>query len=71
MSVVSVQGTASIQNFCAAVDIMQERAKECGATTILYGLKVHLSPSESKDVDNCISFANSFLTTLNEKGVCA
>ncbi|AMA72860.1 MULTISPECIES: flavodoxin [Aneurinibacillus] len=56
-------GDTSYPDFCAAVDILEERAKASGADVTLPGLKVELAP-EKEEKDVCRDFGKSFAATI-------
>jgi flavodoxin I len=56
-------GDTSYADFCAAVDILEEKAKERGAELTLSGLKIELSP-EGGDRDKCRTFGKEFAQKL-------
>ncbi|SDK47320.1 flavodoxin [Sediminibacillus albus] len=50
-------------NYGGAIDSFAERFKERGAMTVLYNLKVELTP-EQNDIKRCQSFAEEFVKEL-------
>ncbi|MCM3068458.1 flavodoxin [Priestia flexa] len=51
--------------FCAAVDLLEERLKKCGADIVQAGLKVEMAPETEEDILACEAFAVTFLNELN------
>lgn len=54
--------------FCAAVDILMEKLKECGADVYSEGLKVDLTPTEH-DEEMCRTFGRNFVAFLHASTV--
>lgn len=57
-------GDTLYDQYCAAVDQLQEKAKERGATVMEDGLKIELSPDDDQKVEMIHSFAKKFALTL-------
>ncbi|OZT11765.1 flavodoxin [Priestia aryabhattai] len=51
--------------FCAAVDLLEERLKKCGADIVCTGLKIEMAPEMEEDIRACEAFAVTFLNELN------
>lgn len=50
-------------HFCAAVDILESKLRECGAELVQEGLKIEMSPSGS-EVELCRNFGKQFTAQL-------
>lgn len=59
-------GENTFPDFCAAVDTLNEKAKECGATVVNHGLKIHLAPDCHEDFESCRLFAMEFKYVLEQ-----
>ncbi|MGG3891182.1 flavodoxin [Metabacillus fastidiosus] len=53
-------GDTSYPKFCAAVDLFEERLKECGAEVIEDGIKMEFAPEGKEEIDRCVEFAVRF-----------
>ncbi|MBH0230989.1 flavodoxin [Halobacillus yeomjeoni] len=62
-------GDTSYNHFCGAVDTIQERVRQCGATLIADGLKIEMNPSDEEDESKCRSFAQKLTNHLSEISV--
>lgn len=57
-------GDTSYPNFCAAVDLFQERLKACHAEIIQEGLKIEFTPDTQNELDRCANFAINFANQI-------
>lgn len=53
-------GDHAYPKFCAAVDLFEDRLKECGTNIIQAGLKVEFTPDTQEEIDRCVDFAVQF-----------
>ncbi|MBM7661860.1 flavodoxin I [Bacillus mesophilus] len=60
-------GDYTFTNFCAAVDIFQEKVRERGGIVVLEGLKIHLAPETDECFKKCLLFSRAFVTLIGEK----
>ncbi|MFC4324288.1 flavodoxin [Litchfieldia salsa] len=59
-------GDHAYPKFCAAVDLLEERLKECNAELIQDGLKVELTPETQEEIDHCVDFAVNFASKIGD-----
>ncbi|MEM5003030.1 flavodoxin domain-containing protein, partial [Priestia megaterium] len=59
-------GDRSYPEFCAAVDLLEEKLELSGAEIVEKGLKIELAPETPDDIEKCSSFAISFSKSLQE-----
>jgi len=57
-------GDTVYDQFCVAVDQLQEKAKERGATVVEEGLKIELAPDDDQKIEMIRSFAKKFYALL-------
>lgn len=62
-------GDRSYPEFCAAVDLLEEKLELCGAEIVQKGLKIELAPETEEDIEHCNSFATSFSKNLEESSL--
>ncbi|PGL73277.1 flavodoxin [Bacillus sp. AFS055030] len=60
-------GDHAYPKFCAAVDLLEERLKECGAQIIQEGLKVELAPETEEDIERCVTFAINYISQFEDQ----
>ncbi|WP_026673367.1 flavodoxin [Alkalihalobacterium bogoriense] len=53
-------GDHAYPKFCAAVDLFEDRLKECGTNIMQAGLKVEFTPDTQEEIDRCVDFAVQF-----------
>ncbi|RSK25839.1 flavodoxin [Bacillus sp. HMF5848] len=57
-------GDRAYPKFCAAVDLFEDRLKECNADIIQNGLKVEFTPDTPAEIDRCVDFVVSFASQI-------
>ncbi|MBU3574114.1 flavodoxin [Priestia aryabhattai] len=62
-------GDRSYPEFCAAVDLLEEKLELCGAEIVQKGLKIELAPETEEDIEQCNSFAIIFSKSLEESSL--
>ncbi|MGG3178141.1 flavodoxin [Priestia megaterium] len=62
-------GDRSYPEFCAAVDLLEEKLELCGAEIVQKGLKIELAPETEEDIEQCKSFAIIFSKSLEESSL--
>ncbi|MFQ6391298.1 flavodoxin [Priestia aryabhattai] len=62
-------GDRSYPEFCAAVDLLEEKLELCGAEIVQKGLKIELAPETEEDIEHCNFFAISFSKSLEESSL--
>ncbi|MCI3921134.1 flavodoxin [Paenibacillus sp. TRM 82003] len=60
-------GDTAYPKFCAAVDLFEERLKECGAELVQDGLRVELTPDTEEEQERCAQFAVNFAKALGNE----
>ncbi|WP_166240333.1 flavodoxin [Paenibacillus turpanensis] len=53
--------------FCAAVDLIEQSLKECGAELVQNGLRIEFTPDTKEEKEQCEQFALSFAKALGNK----
>jgi flavodoxin I len=53
-------GDTAYPQFCAAVDLLEQRLKECGAELVQDGLRVEFTPDTPDEKERCENFAVNF-----------
>jgi flavodoxin I len=59
-------GDTAYAKFCEAVDILEQRIKECGADLVCEGLKIEYTPSTQDEKDRLEQFAVQFAGSVRE-----
>ncbi|MEB4860814.1 flavodoxin [Priestia megaterium] len=62
-------GDRSYPEFCAAVDLLEEKLELSGLEIVQKGLKIELAPETEEDIEQCNSFAISFSKSLEESSL--
>ncbi|CAK8583739.1 MULTISPECIES: flavodoxin [Priestia] len=62
-------GDRSYPEFCAAVDLLEEKLELSGVEIVQKGLKIELAPETEEDIEQCNSFAISFSKSLEESSL--
>lgn len=62
-------GDRSYPDFCAAVDLLEEKLELSGVEIVQKGLKIELAPETEEDIEQCNSFAISFSKSLEESSL--
>jgi len=62
-------GDRSYPEFCAAVDLLEEKLELSGAEIVQKGLKIELAPEAEEDIEQCNSFAISFSKSIEESSL--
>jgi flavodoxin I len=62
-------GDRSYPEFCAAVDLLEEKLESSGAKIVQKGLKIELAPEAEEDIEQCNSFAICFSKRLEESSL--